>query len=99
MPADGMTARERVLATIALEDTDRIPVVPWQAGWSANLIGRTWAEHANDPEVHAAAQLAVFEQTVSMASSSISALPWRRTQWAARRMRRITTRCGSPAIS
>lgn len=60
--ADQMTSRERVLATIELEETDRIPVVPHQCGWSSKLIGRTWAEHANDPEVHAAAQLAVLEQ-------------------------------------
>jgi uroporphyrinogen decarboxylase len=52
-----------VLATIELEETDRIPVVPHQCGWSSKLIGRTWAEHANDAEVHAAAQLAVLEQT------------------------------------
>lgn len=58
-----MTSRERVLATIDLEETDRIPVVPHQCGWSSKLIGRTWAEHANDPEVHAAAQLAVLDQT------------------------------------
>ncbi len=63
MPAELMTSRERVLATIDLDDTDRIPVVPHQCGWSSKLIGRTWAEHANDPMVHAAAQLAVLEQT------------------------------------
>lgn len=58
-----MSSRERVLATIELKETDRIPVVPHQCGWSSNLIGRSWADHANDPEVHAAAQLAVLEQT------------------------------------
>lgn len=61
--AEQMTSRERVLATIDLKETDRIPVVPHQCGWSSKLIGRTWAEHANDPEVHAAAQLAVLEHT------------------------------------
>lgn len=63
MAAEQMTSRERVLATIERKETDRIPVVPHQCGWSSNLIGRTWAEHANDPEVHAAAQLAVLEKT------------------------------------
>jgi MtaA/CmuA family methyltransferase len=58
-----MTQKERVLATIDRSETDRIPVVPWQCGWSSKLLGKTWREHANDPEIHAAAQLAVLEQT------------------------------------
>ncbi|MFQ5795698.1 MAG: uroporphyrinogen decarboxylase family protein [Candidatus Bipolaricaulia bacterium] len=52
---------ERTMATIDLQEPDRVAASPWQGGWATRLIDRKWIEHSNDPQVHAESQLAAYE--------------------------------------
>jgi uroporphyrinogen decarboxylase len=61
--ADTLSSKERVLAAIAWDDVDRIPVFASPGGVAAQLIGRKVnREFALDGEALANAQLAAWEQ-------------------------------------
>lgn len=58
-----MNGRDRLMATIAMEETDRTPFLPpFQGYWALGLAGLTVQESIDKPDLAAKAQIAVAER-------------------------------------
>ena len=54
-----MNSRERVLKALALQKSDRIPVVPFIITFAAKYAGYKFIDYAKDPDIMAKAQIAM----------------------------------------
>jgi uroporphyrinogen decarboxylase len=60
--SDAMTPMERVLAAAFLKEPDRVPVLPFDEAFQANLAGFTLDETRSDVEKHVKAQLKTLRE-------------------------------------